>query len=206
MGTGWLVRPDVMVTAGHCAYDWRDALGRAVHINAYIGYHGKASIMTDPNVQTRRAKRIVTTSGWLTSKKNRINDVSFVLLNKPFTQVKPFTFDSTPTQGDEMLGVVGYPGDKIDKIGATEEKGAKMYQQFAKVKYNLETSEQHMLQYRISTYAGKTPQTDVQGTLADYLCRTVWIPSTSFRQGQYLYINWCPCIWRRHAQLGERCQ
>ena len=156
MGTGWLVRPDVMITAGHCAYDWRDALGRAVHINAYIGYHGKASITTDPDVQTRRAKRIVTTPGWLTSKKNRINDVSFILLNKPFTMVKPFTFDATPLQGDETLGVVGYPGDKYLKVGGEEEKGAIMYQQFAKVKYDLKTAEQNMLQYRISTYAGKT--------------------------------------------------
>ncbi|KAL2046424.1 hypothetical protein N7G274_001871 [Stereocaulon virgatum] len=124
-----------MVTVGHYGSDCRDALFRAVHINSYIGYHGKVSIMTDPNVQTRRAKRIMVTSGWLASKKNRINDVSFILLNKPFTQVKPFTIDSTPIQGDEMLGVVGYPGDKNDKIGGTE-KGSKMYQQFPKVKYN----------------------------------------------------------------------
>ena len=127
MGTGWLIRPDVMATAGHCAYDWRDAIGRAVHINAYVGYHGKASIKTDPNIQTRRAKRIVTTPGWLTSKKNRINNVSFIFLNEPFTQVKLFTFDSTPMQGNEMLGVLGYPGDKIEKVGEVEEKGAKMY-------------------------------------------------------------------------------
>lgn len=38
MATGWLVRPDIIVTAGHCAYDWGSGkLGRAVRVKAYIG-------------------------------------------------------------------------------------------------------------------------------------------------------------------------
>ena len=144
----------MLVTAGHCAYDWRASFGRAVNINAYIGYHGKASINNDSNVQSRRAKRIVTTAGWLSSKKNRANDVSFIQLNEPFTDVEPIKFSDTPYQGNEDLGVVGYPGDKSDG----SERGAHMYEEFATVKYDLERAgpNPHMLQYKISTYAGES--------------------------------------------------
>ena len=154
MATGWLVQPDILVTAGHCAYDWRDSFGRAVNINAYIGYQGKSSIADDPSVQSRQAKRIVTTAGWLDSKKKRVNDVSFIQLDKPFTDVKPIEFNDTPLQGNEELGVVGYPGDKSDG----NEKGAHMYEEFATVKYDLEGAgpHPHMLAYKISTYAGKS--------------------------------------------------
>ena len=152
MGTGWLISSDVMVTAGHCVYDWREPFGRAVHINAYIGYNGKASV-DSPNVQSRRAKRALTTEGWLQSYSNRINDVAFVKLEKPFVGVEPFSFDATPSRGEESLGVVGYPGDKFDN--ETEEKGPFMYEEYANVKYDLDTSEGHMLQYKVSTFAGK---------------------------------------------------
>ena len=51
-GTGWLIRPDILVTAGHCAYDWGHRLGRAVEVKAYIGYKGRDQL-NDPNVQFR---------------------------------------------------------------------------------------------------------------------------------------------------------
>ena len=110
-GTGWLIRPDVLVTAGHCSYDYRDKLGRVTEIKAYIGYEGKDSIGR-PNVQFRRGKRVVTTSGWLTNKNNRKNDVSFVQLDRPFTGIVPINIMTTPDRGSFTLGVVGYPGDK----------------------------------------------------------------------------------------------
>ena len=50
-----------------------------------------------------------------------------------------------------MIGVVGYPGDKR----YDEENGAQMYQEFQKVKWNLDTAAEKMLEYRISTYIGK---------------------------------------------------
>ena len=57
-----------------------------------------------------------------------------------------------------MLGVVGYPADKIliDTDGR-EEKGAVMYEQFTDVQYNLEDPKNKptMLKYRISTFGGK---------------------------------------------------
>ena len=68
MATGWLIRPDLLVTAGHCAYDWN--LGRATEVKAYIGYNGKASVGTS-NVQFRSGAKVVITGGWLRSRENR---------------------------------------------------------------------------------------------------------------------------------------
>ncbi|KAJ9608503.1 hypothetical protein H2200_007491 [Cladophialophora chaetospira] len=155
MGTGWLIRPDLLVTAGHCVYDWSQdgGLGRAVSVKAWIGYNGKKSI-NSRSVQFRQGVQIVTTSGWLSSADNRTNDVSFVRLDSPFvdppaTPLTPFRFAGTPGTGTDILGVVGYPGD----MSFNGEKGAQMYEEFGLVKFDITTSDQHMLNYRISTYA-----------------------------------------------------
>ena len=154
MGTGWLIRNDLLVTAGHCAYDWKSNFGRCVQVKAYIGYDGKDSAARS-DVQFRSGKKIVTTGGWLKSAENRVNDVSFIQLNKPFTGVTPFQFDNTPIQGNEVLGVVGYPGDKRYNEAKGGERGAQMWGEFIKVKWDLSASARHMLEYRINTYAGK---------------------------------------------------
>ncbi|KAI0817091.1 trypsin-like cysteine/serine peptidase domain-containing protein [Xylaria sp. FL0064] len=163
MGTGWLISPNMLVTAGHNVYSWagiEGGLGRAVHINCYIGYHGRDSI-DSPTVQHRFAKTIVTTAEWLTSKDNRHRDVAFIQLDRPFTgNLRVFSYKPTPKAGDEMLGVVGYPADKslADKDGR-EEKGALMYEMFNDVQYNLEDKKNNtlqMLKYRISTFGGQS--------------------------------------------------
>lgn len=46
---------------------------------------------------------------------------------------------------------MGYPGDIMED----GERGARMYEMFTSTTYNLETSDQHMLQYKIDTYGGK---------------------------------------------------
>jgi V8-like Glu-specific endopeptidase len=162
MGTGWLISPDVLVTAGHNVYSWasgEEGLGRAVHIKCYIGYHGRDSI-NSPIVQCRMAKTVVTTAEWLTSKDNRHRDVSFIQLDRPFEgNLRVFSYAPTPKAGEEMIGVVGYPADKfiVDKDGR-EEKGAMMYEMFNDVSYNLEDKKSNplqMLKYRISTFGGK---------------------------------------------------
>ncbi len=42
MGTGWLIAPDLLVTAGHCAYDFGEdtQYGPATIVKAYMGYAG----------------------------------------------------------------------------------------------------------------------------------------------------------------------
>ncbi|KAI3316812.1 trypsin-like serine protease [Xylariaceae sp. AK1471] len=163
MGTGWLISPDMLVTAGHNVYSWagsEEGLGRAVHINCYIGYHGRDSI-NSPIVQRRLAKTVVTTAEWLTSKDNRHRDVAFIQLDRPFEgNLRVFSYKPTPKAGDEMIGVVGYPADKsiTDKEGR-EEKGALMYEMFNDIQYNLEDKKNNslqMLKYRISTFGGQS--------------------------------------------------
>ncbi|KAG6356217.1 hypothetical protein INS49_015604 [Diaporthe citri] len=161
MGTGWLISPDIMVTAGHNVYNWAsDGLGKATIIKCHIGYKGKESIGS-PGVQTRHAKRCVTSAEWLASKDNRHRDFAFIQVDKPFTgNLRLFSYGKTPPHGYEMLGVVGYPGDQSikDSYGRAE-RGAEMYKEFDKVQYDLTTSKANplgMLTYRISTYGGQS--------------------------------------------------
>ena len=44
MGSGWLIRPDLLVTAGHVVYDRNSNLGPATQIKCYIGYNGVDSV------------------------------------------------------------------------------------------------------------------------------------------------------------------
>ena len=101
MGTGWLIAPDIFVTAGHCSYDWGHKMGRASEVKAYIGYKGRQS-EKDPSVQFRRVKRTVTTEGWVKTKGQKCFDVAFMQVDKPFSGITPIKFAETPTQGNEV--------------------------------------------------------------------------------------------------------
>ncbi|KAL2861882.1 trypsin-like cysteine/serine peptidase domain-containing protein [Aspergillus pseudodeflectus] len=160
MATGWLIRDDILVTAGHCAFDWtlKDAegLGRAVEVKAYIGYHGKASVNDDAfasgRVQFRYGVKVVTTEGWLKGGTYRNNDVAFIQLNRPFDDVTPLEYQSTPLRGSEVIGVVGYPADRI----YNEESGGQMYEEFRQTRWNLDHSAGKLLEYRMNTFRGQT--------------------------------------------------
>ncbi len=151
-GTGWLIKDDLLVTAGHCAFDWDHRFGPVSQVKAYIGYDGKASIKT-PDVQFRHAARVATTSGWLSAKGNRQFDVSFMKLQRPFTGVSPFKFADTPESGSLSLGVVGYPADLQGPHG---EAGGSMYEMFLHTDWKLSDSDWRMLQYQIDTFGGKS--------------------------------------------------
>ena len=97
-GTGWLIRSDLIATAGHNAFDWAHKLGPVIQVKAYIGYNGKASV-SNPDVQFSHVSKVATTSEWLSTKGNKSRDVSFMLLDRPFTGVKPFKFADTPAAG-----------------------------------------------------------------------------------------------------------
>lgn len=131
MGTGWLIRPDILVTAGHCAYDWKRQLGRATEVQCYVGYDGRQSVKS-PNVQFRSVKRVVTTEGWIKAKGQRSFDVSFMQVDRPFTGIRPVEFDSTPDKANTTIGVVGFPSDLTD--GDSGERGAHMYEMFLPVR------------------------------------------------------------------------
>jgi len=162
MGTGWLITPDIMVTAGHNVFDWSGGakgFGKAVQIKCYIGYQGSASVDT-PGVQYRLAKNIVTTAEWISSRENRHRDVAFIQVDRPFDgDLRLFKYKPTPSQGHVMLGVVGYPGDKTLETDAGEERGAEMYEMFDGQEYNLDGNPAEntlrLLEYDISTYGGE---------------------------------------------------
>jgi hypothetical protein len=129
MATGWLIEPDVLVTAGHCANDWSHNYGKLTHVKAYIGYTGKEAVSEANQVQMRMGIKVATTESWLTKgNTDSRGDVSLICLNKPFTGVTPFKYVPTPMTGvNERLGVVGYPGDLMKR--GTGEKGAVGHQE-----------------------------------------------------------------------------
>ncbi|KAK3375574.1 hypothetical protein B0T24DRAFT_697817 [Lasiosphaeria ovina] len=155
LATGWLIRDNLVVTAGHCAFDHSHGLNQLTHVKAYIGYHGNESI-TDPSyaVQFRVGKQAATTQNWLMDGTNEAADLSFIVLASPFTGVTPIAYNSTPLTGSSNIGIVGYPGDLMDL--ATGEKGAFMWQMFLNTNWDLSTGISHMLQYKIDTYGGNS--------------------------------------------------
>ncbi|KAF5703978.1 peptidase glutamyl endopeptidase I [Fusarium globosum] len=155
MATGWLVKEDIVVTAGHCAYDHSHNLGRLVKVKAYVGYRGRKTVGDSERVEHQCGTAVATTSGWVnTVGGEEASDISLIKLSKPFKTVgKCFTWTQTPiAQAAAGLGVVGYPGDIRDD----GERGARMYEMFRKTDYNLESSDLHMLDYRIDTYGGNS--------------------------------------------------
>ncbi|KAL4887655.1 trypsin-like cysteine/serine peptidase domain-containing protein [Aspergillus karnatakaensis] len=155
MATGWLIMPDLLVTAAHNIYDWSQndgtGFGRATEVKAYIGYNGKQSIHT-PEVQFRAGARVVVPEKWLNSSGHSANDVAFIKVNRPFTGVRPFGFKDTPLHDQQVIGVVGYPADKRN---GTEENGAQLYEEFRKTEWDLRKSSGGLLEYRINTYGGQ---------------------------------------------------
>ncbi|KAL8903126.1 MAG: hypothetical protein Q9207_004129 [Kuettlingeria erythrocarpa] len=153
IATGWLIAPDLLVTAGHCAFDWGYNQGKLVEIKAYIGYHGKANV-NDPNVQFRKGKRVTTTPGWLKSGNRRDADIALIKVDSPFENIVPIGYAATPASGLAKLGVVGYPGDLRDR--KTEEAGANMYESYESTSWSLAKNEYRMLEYQVDTYGGNS--------------------------------------------------
>lgn len=124
MATGWLIENDLLVTAGHCSYDWSHKYGRLTHVKAYIGYSGKDSVREKSEVQLRMGIRVTSTERWLSKgATDPRGDVALIRLNKAFTGVTPLKYTPTPLSGSNVrIGVVGYPGDLMKK--STKEKGA----------------------------------------------------------------------------------
>ncbi|KAK6075472.1 ATP synthase F1 [Seiridium cupressi] len=155
VATGWLIRPDLLVTAGHCAFDWAHNMGRLVQAKCYIGYNGHESIHDSrAQVQFRQGKKIATTLEWMTAKGNRNFDVAFIQLEQPFTGITPIKFADTLLSGRSTIGIVGYPGDLRDE--KTKEPGAQMYEMFLPTNFNLAESQWRMLEYHIDTFGGNS--------------------------------------------------
>lgn len=153
IATGWLIAPDLIVTAGHSAFDWSYKMGRLAQVKAYVGYNGRASAGDPTSVQFQPGGQVATTAEWLRSKGIRAYNLAFIKVQKPFTGIVPINFQDTPRSGISSLGVVGYAGDIVDD--STGENGARMYESFSNTGWNLEDSEYTMLEYDIDSYGGK---------------------------------------------------
>ncbi|KAM0437439.1 hypothetical protein ACHAPT_001801 [Fusarium lateritium] len=155
IGTGWLIRPDLLVTAGHVVYDHGYGYGSADQIKCYIGYNGRESVKTSV-VQARYGLNVVSTAEWIESPDNRSRDVAFIQVDRPFGLLRTFSFIDTPASGqDAVIGVAGYPGDKTLKDAHGEdEKGGQMYEEFARTDFDLASSPGHMIHIGTHCYGG----------------------------------------------------
>lgn len=142
-----------MITAGHNVFTWRANGGRAREIIAYAGYDGASSTNT-PSIEVRKAKRVVTTSQWLSNRGSMAHDFAMVMFDEPFTNATPFPYIETPAKDKLELGVVGYPADKVDH--ETGERGGKMYELFETTEYNIMEQKDTMLQHFIDSEGGNS--------------------------------------------------
>lgn len=102
MGPGWLIRHDLLVTAGHVVYDWVHRYGAASQIRCYIGYNGCASVKT-AQVQARYGISVVTTEEWIKASDNRTCDVAFIQLDRVFTgNLRTFNYANTSLTGPKL--------------------------------------------------------------------------------------------------------
>jgi V8-like Glu-specific endopeptidase len=179
MGTGWLIREDLVVTAGHNVYS-NTYGGQAQRIKCWIGYRGRKHASA-PGVQHRQALNIVTTASWRSNKSDRRRDVALIQVSTPFEgQLKLFRFINTDTKvTNQQMTVVGYPGDKsIKDENGNDDPGAEMWFHTESITFDLEKN--GMIAYDIDTFGGEnlpfrkrfTPNATWQ--LMSIVYRTIW--------------------------------
>ncbi|KAL4792254.1 hypothetical protein BDV19DRAFT_392255 [Aspergillus venezuelensis] len=151
VATGFLVRDDLVVTAGHCAYDWNYDLGELTEVKVFIGYTGRQNV-ENPEVEFRVGKSVATTPDWMEKGGRKEADLAFIKLNRPFDDVTPLRYRNTPTNERTQIGVVGYAAD-IKKNG---EPGANLHEAFQQTKWDLERSRWQMLEHNLDNFGGRS--------------------------------------------------
>ncbi|EJP62707.1 ATP synthase F1 [Beauveria bassiana ARSEF 2860] len=155
MGTGWLIRDDLVVTAGHNVYS--DTYGgQALRIKCWIGYRGR-DLANDPRVQHRNAMNIVTTEAWRSQSADRKrHDVAMIQVDAPFMgNLRLFNYINTPSpQISGSIVLVGYSGDKSPERNE-EDIGGWMYEGRCPARYDLAESS-HMIEHKVDTYGGQS--------------------------------------------------
>ena len=101
MGTGWLIAPDLIVTAGHMSFDWDHKFGFVKEMKAWIGYYGRDNV-GDTSVQFRHGQTVATPAEWIKAPREQY-DVSFIKVDRPFTGIKPMVYSDTPAKGTMTL-------------------------------------------------------------------------------------------------------
>ncbi|KAK4444248.1 trypsin-like cysteine/serine peptidase domain-containing protein [Podospora aff. communis PSN243] len=101
VGTGVLIRPDVIAAAGHLL---ENKGLYAVKVTAHAGYGSES-------VQTRRGRCAVVHYEWY-HRQHPSNDLAFVRLESEFKHITPIPFLQTPISDGALTGrVYGYSGD-----------------------------------------------------------------------------------------------
>ena len=107
LGTGWLVGPRTVVTAGHCVYMHNH--GRwAAGVDVYPARVG------DHRPFRARATRLMSVRGWTEQAKPE-SDYGGIEVDRDLSDIGSFSYAALPTAELETLqavNVVGYPADK----------------------------------------------------------------------------------------------
>lgn len=121
VGTGWLIAPRTIITAGHCVF-MHDAGGWAREITASAGRNGDAR----PYDARVSVNDFSAASAWIDFA-DRSEDYGVIFLDKPFSLISgesPFIFSFAAKDDSELTGEVlnlsGYPaGDPINGKDST---------------------------------------------------------------------------------------
>ncbi len=109
LGTGWLIGPRTLVTAGHC-----------VHMKSHGGWVRSIEVTPGRNAEQKpygsmAASRVASVRGW-TLRQHRDYDYAAVFLPRPFqaNDIGSFGFAAFSDQQivASKLNIAGYPGDK----------------------------------------------------------------------------------------------
>ncbi len=106
VGTGWLIAPTVVITAGHCVYDGNWSSGMTV----FPGVND-----SEGNPVFAKAVRLEAVEGWTNSHADNC-DFGAIFLDRPL-DVGSFEFSefSDADLGQMVVNVAGYPTDKPNR-------------------------------------------------------------------------------------------
>ena len=161
IGTGWLVDPCTVVTAGHNLYDVRKK-SQATRIKVTVGLKGKPPA-TDTGLEEQYASSAAV--HWAYYDRSRCcNDFGVVRLHTPFKDVQPILWqDAPPLSNGVECKVVGYA---VDLPSSTDkQRGCIMYEGVGPVVDYDSVGDEHQLGYWPDTFGGMFPPVMIQSTL-----------------------------------------
>jgi glutamyl endopeptidase len=110
IGTGWLVAPRTVITAGHCVWIHSQG-GRVASIRVMPGRNGSA---TETPFKSCLATHVRTTVKWI-EERDSSRDYGCILLPKSFldySSLGTFGYASLSSLSNLTVNLSGYPGDK----------------------------------------------------------------------------------------------
>ena len=101
LGSGHLISPDTVLTAGHCVYD--QALGGWATVEVYPGYNG-----TTAPYGVAYSTEIYSVSGWINNRSPE-HDIAAIKLDRPIGEQTGWLGLTDMTSG--AITITGYPGE-----------------------------------------------------------------------------------------------